>query len=95
MNLITKIKTIVKAKYKVFVTKPENVPKWVQDRRSICSNCPFNTKNIKIHKRNFRWYYIHILNTFRRACYVCTCSIDDKTMSELESCPKGFWNSKM
>ena len=95
MNLITKIKSIVQGKYRTLITPQEKIPEWVQKRRDICSHCPFNTKNTPIFKRGYRWYYINFLNTFRKACYICTCSINDKTFSELESCPKGFWNSKM
>ena len=93
MNLITKIKSIVRGKYRTLITPQEKIPEWVQKRRDICSNCPFNSKHTPYHKRNFRWYKWYILNNFKNFCTICGCGINPLTFSELSECEIKKWKS--
>lgn len=93
MKVLKKLRTILLAKIRVIITKPEEIPEWVKNRRTICQNCPFNSKHTPYYKRDFRWYKWYILNSFKSFCTMCGCGINPLTFSELSECEIKKWKS--
>ena len=95
-KIIWKIKTIILSRFK----KPQN-QEWVELRRSICKNCPHNSK--KTTTLSFKVRLTRFLSDFltwiTRAeqedlghCTICTCPLYFKTLSEESECDLGFWS---
>ncbi len=95
-KIIWKIKTIILSRFK----KPQN-QEWVELRRSICKNCPHNSKKtttLSLKVRLFK-YLSDFLTWITRAeqedlgyCTICTCPLYFKTQEEDSECDLGFWS---
>lgn len=95
-KIIWKIRTIILSRFK----KPQN-QEWVELRRSICKNCPHNSK--KTTTLSFKVRLTRFLSDFltwiTRAeqedlgyCTICTCPLYFKTQEEDSECDLGFWS---
>lgn len=63
----------------IFNRKP-----YVRERRQICNNCPYNSKNGKIG--SVRDAMLVLANTFTRYCTACGCGIAFKTSVPSAEC---------
>lgn len=95
-KIIWKIKTIILSRFK----KPQN-QEWVELRRSVCKNCPHNSRKTTILSLKVRLlkYLSDLLTWITRAeqedlgaCNLCGCPLYFKTLSEDSECDAGFWS---
>ena len=95
-KIIWKIRTIILSRFK----KPQN-QEWVELRRSICKNCPHNSKKTTTLSLKVRLTRLlsDFLTWITRAeqedlghCTICTCPIFFKSLEKLEKCDAGYWS---
>ena len=97
-KIIWKIKTIILSRFK----KPQN-QEWVELRRSICKNCPHNSKktttlSLKVRLTRFLSDFLTwITRAEQEDLGICThekcgCDIFFKSKIDEEICPEGYWS---
>lgn len=65
---------------RVFSSK--EIKRMAEERRSICNECPYSSKNTNVRPYGTLPY---------EHCTACGCMLDLKTYSKDSECPKGKW----
>lgn len=97
-KIIWKIRTIILSRFK----KPQN-QEWAELRRSICKNCPHNSKktttlSLEVRLTRFlsdflTWITLNEKTTLGFCEHPdCGCDIFYKSEMESEVCPEGYWS---